>query len=137
MAKHSGLLQVMRGNWYDTGWRVSEGELTSDGTTATSKKDQVVRGAFDALLTHGLGNLSYDHVAEKSGMSRQLVRHYFPDQDALMVDVCNYLASLYQEPLIAAASSLEGPQRISMFLDFYFDLLSDMPKPRDDQAYTR
>lgn len=109
--------------------------LASDETDFGSKKEQVVRGAFNALMTHGLGNLSYNHVAHESGISRQLIRHYFPDQDSLMLAVCDHLAGLYQQPLIATASALEGPQRLSVFLDFYFDLLSDTPKPRDDQVY--
>lgn len=102
---------------------------------APDRRAQAIQGAFDALMTHGLGELSFDLVASKSGMSRQLVRHYFPDHEALMLAVCEYLARLYSEPLIAAASALDGPERITVFLDFYFDLLSDKPKPRDDQVY--
>lgn len=100
-----------------------------------SRKDQAVQGAIEALASYGLGSLSFDHVAEKSGMSRQLIRHYFPDQEVLMVAVCDRLAQLYRDPLIAIASSLDGPGRISAFLDFYFDLLADRPKPRDDRVY--
>ncbi|MEQ8780488.1 MAG: TetR/AcrR family transcriptional regulator [Roseibium album] len=99
------------------------------------RRAQAVQGAFDALKSHGLGELSFDLVASKSGMSRQLVRHYFPDHEALMIAVCDHLARLYSEPLIAAASALDGPERTTVFLDFYFDLLSDNPKPRDDQVY--
>lgn len=86
-------------------------------------------------MKHGLGNLSLDHVASQAGMSRQLLRYHFPDQDDLMIAVCDYLAQLYREPLIEIASTREGPERINIFLDFYFDLLADKPKPRDDQAY--
>ena len=100
-----------------------------------NRKDQAIRGAFEALKEYGLGKLSFEHVAEKSGMSRQLVRHHFPDQDSLMLAVCDYLAQLYREPLIATASALDGSRRITAFLDFYFDLLADTPKPRDDQVY--
>lgn len=110
-------------------------KLTSSTDKSSNRKAQAIRGAFEALKSYGLGNLSFDHVAEKAGMSRQLIRHYFPDQDSLMLAVCDYLAELYREPLIATASALDGPKRISTFLDFYFNLLSDTPKPRDDQVY--
>ncbi len=99
------------------------------------RKEALTIGAFRALMENGLGGLSFNHVAEHSGMSRQLVRHYFADQDSLMIAVCDYLAELYRGPLIEAASSLSGPERLSTFLDFYFDLLDGVPKPRDDQAY--
>ena len=109
--------------------------MTSPEDRVSNRREQAVRGAFEALKIHGLGNLSYDHVAEHSGMSRQLIRHYFPDQESLMLAVCEFLAQLYREPLIATASALDGPERITAFLDFYFDLLSGTPKPRDDQVY--
>lgn len=99
------------------------------------RKAQIVQGAFDALMKHGLPDLSYDQVAEEAGLSRQLVRYHFPDHEALMVAVCDYLAQLYREALIASAGQLEGPQRVEMFLDFYFDLLENARKPKDDQVY--
>lgn len=99
------------------------------------RKDQIVRGAFAALMRCGLGDLSYDLVAEEAGLSRQLVRYHFPDDEALMVAVCDHLAGLYRGGLIASAGHLAGTARVEMFLDFYFDLLEANPKPRDDQAY--
>lgn len=68
-------------------------------------------------------------------MSRQLVRHYFPDHETLMLAVCDHLAQVYRDLLVNKARSLEGPSRIATFLDFYFDLLADAPKPRDDRVY--
>lgn len=99
------------------------------------RKAQVVRGAYDALKEGGVGKLSFDLIAKHTGMSRQLVRYHFPDPDDLMIAVCDFLAQFYSEALISAASSLTGPKRISVFLDFYFDLLEGTPKPRDDQVY--
>lgn len=102
---------------------------------AKDRKEQIVRGAFDALMKNGLPDLSYDLVAEEAGLSRQLVRYHFPDHESLMVAICDYLAQLYRDALITSAGSLKGPERVEMFLDFYFDLLGNAPKPRDDQVY--
>ena len=99
------------------------------------RKAQIVGGAFEALKKNGLADLSYDLVAEEAGLSRQLVRYHFPSNEDLMIAVCDYLAGLYRQALISSAGQLQGPQRVEMFLDFYFDLLETMPKPRDDQAY--
>lgn len=101
----------------------------------TDRKATIIRGAFDALSRNGLPDLSYDLVAEAAGVSRQLVRYYFPDREALMMAVCDHLAQTYREALIETAGKLEGPRRIEAFLDFYFDLLDETPKPRDDQVY--
>ncbi len=106
-----------------------------DEQQTADRKAQAVKGAFLALKKHGLGDISFDLIADETGMSRQLLRYHFPDHDALMVSVCDYLAQLYRDSMIAAASALEGPKRIETFLDFYFDLLEGTPKPRDDQAY--
>lgn len=99
-------------------------------------KSQIVLGAFRALREDGLPALSYDRIAEEAGLSRQLIRYHFKSPDALMVAVCDHLAGLYRDRLIANAKSLEGPSRIEMFLDFYFGLLDgDGAKPEDDQVY--
>ncbi len=103
--------------------------------SGSNRKEQIIKGAFDALMTRGLPDLSYDLIAEEAGLSRQLVRYHYPNPEKLMISICDYLAALYRDALITSAGALEGPQRVEMFLDFYFDLLSETPKPRDDQVY--
>ncbi|MGP6086679.1 TetR/AcrR family transcriptional regulator [Antarctobacter jejuensis] len=88
-----------------------------------------------ALQKHGLPPISYDLIAAETGLSRQLVRYHYPDADDLMVAVCDRLAAVYRQLLVTNAARLEGPGRLEMFLDFYFDLLDGTPKPRDDRVY--
>jgi len=102
---------------------------------ADDKRNAIVRAAFDVLQQQGLQALSFSVVAERSGLSRQLVRYYYPDLDALMVGVCDYLADLYRTSLINGVSGLDRANRLDFFLDFYFDLLDSPRKPRDDKAY--
>ena len=70
-------------------------------------------------------------------MSRQLIRHYFPDPVELMVAVCDRLAAAYRDCLMKGILNAQSPTRLKTFLDFYFDFLSDrdLEKPRDDSAY--
>lgn len=107
--------------------------VKNDG--ADLRREQIVKGAFNALRKHGLPDLSNDMVAAEAGVSRQLVRYHFPSHEGLMLEVCDYLAQLYRDALVSTAGTLDGPARVDMFLDFYFDLLDGTPKPRDDQAY--
>jgi len=107
----------------------------SEETVRSSPREVILSGAFDALMRHGLPMLSYDRIAEAAGLSRQVVRYHFPDPEDLMVGLCDKLAATYTDALITNAVTLEGPSRIEMFLDFYFDMLSDVPKPRDDAVY--
>lgn len=52
-----------------------------------------------------------------------------------MLEVCDALAAVYREHLIAETSDKVGPDRINTFFDFYFDLIDGTAKPRDDQVY--
>ena len=101
-----------------------------------STKKQIIEGAFGALLSDGLPNLSYDRIAQAAGTSRQLVRYHFRDPDALMVSVCDRLAAAYRETILAgAAKATPDGERLSMLLDFLFDMAEGRDKPRDEQVY--
>lgn len=104
-------------------------------SSGTDRRQQIIRGAFDALQQNGLPHLSYDAIAESAGLTRQLVRYHYPNPENLMLDVCDMLAALYREALITTAGQLEGPARVDAFLDFYFDMLDGKSKPRDDKVY--
>lgn len=103
--------------------------------SGTDRRQQIVKGAFDALQARGLPHLSYDVIAEHAGLTRQLIRYHYPEPDALMLDLCDMMAAVYRDVLIETAGSLQGPARVDAFLDFYFDLLDGTLKPRDDKVY--
>lgn len=104
-------------------------------TTPASTADEIRNGAFAVLLSEGLPYLSYDRIAQEAGVTRQLVRYHFPDPETLMLDVCEHLAALYRDILINSMSQKSGADRLTVFFDFYFDLLEGTAKPRDDQVY--
>ena len=104
-------------------------------SSAHDPKQKIVNAAFRALCQNGLPPLSYDVIAKEANLSRQVVRYHFKTPDDLMVALCDMMASVYREGMIAGVIQSKGPDRLNLFLDFYFDLLPDMPKPRDDQAY--
>jgi len=104
---------------------------------ADYRRSEIVEAAISTLVKHGLSNLSYDLVAEEAGTSRQLIRHYYPTADQLMIEVCDYLANAYHEVLGIAIAEFDQTQRLNLFLDFFFDLLKDprLQKPDDNQYY--
>lgn len=101
------------------------------------RKPEIVEAAYNAILKNGLPLISYDLIAQEADMSRQLIRHYFPDPVELMVAVCDRLAAAYRDCLMKGILNAQSPTRLKTFLDFYFDFLSDrdLEKPRDDTAY--
>src|SRR5690606_5768779 len=76
-------------------------------------------------------------IARKSDMSRQLIRHYFPNPEELMVAVCDALAAAYRDLLMQGILAADTTERLPMFLDFYFGFLSGkgLAKPADDAVY--
>jgi len=101
------------------------------------RRPEIVKGAIAALAKNGLSMLSYDLIAEEAEMSRQLIRHYFPDTELLMLAVCDELATAYRDALSRGIVATGSTGRLDTFLDFYFDLLAGNgpTKPQDDAAY--
>ncbi|MGY9047205.1 MAG: TetR family transcriptional regulator, partial [Rhodobacterales bacterium] len=66
---------------------------------ADIRRPAIVQAAIRTIGKHGLPTPSYDLIAQEAEMSRQLVRHYFPNPEELMVSVCDGLAAAYEEAL--------------------------------------
>lgn len=79
--------------------------------------------------------LSYGEIAHEADVSRQLIRYYFSEPEDLMLALCDHLASLYRDGLVNGVLQVQPENRLQFFFDFYFDLLGDARKPRDDQVY--
>lgn len=89
--------------------------------TQKNPKDQIVEGAIAHLDAKGPPFASYAHIAEASDVSRQLTRYYFPEPDALMLDVCDTLYEAYRQALAQGAQLYDGVDKLQFILDFYFE----------------
>jgi len=103
--------------------------------TPDDRATAILNGAFDLLMAEGLPHVSYKRVADAAGVTRQLVRYYFPESDDLMLALCDKIAAVYREALIQGMMERASGDRMTLFLDFYFDLLEAPRKPRDDRVY--
>lgn len=102
---------------------------------APGKKAQILLAAAELLTRRGLQALSFESVAKEAGLSRQLVRYYFDDLDALVVALCDYFGNAYRETLIHGIVEIGKVERLDFFLDFFFDLLPEFPMPDHLEAY--
>ena len=100
-----------------------------------SKKTQILKAATRVLRIQGLQALSFEAVANEAGLSRQLVRYYYPDLDLLMVDLCDHLQKVYQDVLVAGIVEVAEVERLGFFLDFFFGLAKGHPMPDNLEAY--
>ncbi len=104
---------------------------------SVTRRPEIVDGLRRVLMAQGLVLPSNDVIAQEASMSRQLIRHYFPEQRDMALALCRSLASGYQELLTEGVSQSGSISRLSGFLDFYFGIAAEgwPDKPRDDQAY--
>ncbi len=104
---------------------------------ADIRKNEIVDALYKAVEADGIRMPGYDKIACHGSMSRQLVRHYFPDSEDMAVALCDALASAYRDCLMKGIIAADGNLRLNVFLDFYFDFLSKkgLPKPADDVVY--
>jgi AcrR family transcriptional regulator len=99
------------------------------------KKIQILGAATRLLRTKGLQAFSFDAVANEAGLSRQLVRYYYPSLDDLIVNLCDYLALGYQEALAAGIVNTGQVKRLDFFLDYFFGASDDHPMPDNLEVY--
>jgi len=100
-----------------------------------AQRQLVVEAAANLLREQGPPPLSNKSIADRCGLSRQLVKYYFDEPDELVCKVCDHLADAYRVALANGVEELDGLSRLQFIFDFYFDLVEDNPKPRDDQSY--
>ena len=99
------------------------------------KRAQILHAATTLLRDRGLQSLSFENVAQEAGLSRQLVRYYFPDLDRLIADLCDHLAGAYRDILVAGIVKVAQVERLEFFLDFFFGLSDDYPMPANLEVY--
>ena len=101
------------------------------------RRSEIVQALLDAVQSDGVSLPSYDLIARKGDMSRQLVRHYYRDPEQMAVDLCEHLAETYRDHIMRGIIHADPSDRLRVFLDFYFDLLANkgLSKPADDTIY--
>lgn len=109
--------------------------MTLDQSDSPDKKTRILQAATALIRTNGLQALSFEAVAAEAGLSRQLVRYYYPDLDTLIVALCDHLGNGYRELLVAGIVQVGQVQRLRFFLDFFFDLADGHPMPDDLEVY--
>ncbi|EAQ01900.1 hypothetical protein OB2597_00745 [Pseudooceanicola batsensis HTCC2597] len=108
--------------------------MTTPGQTP-SKKVLILRAATEVIRDHGIQAISFERIAHQSGLSRQLIRYYFADLDALIVELSDFLANGYRQIIVSGIVDLGQVERLKFFLDFFFDLADDHPMPDNLEAY--
>lgn len=104
---------------------------------AEFRRPEIVAAMRRVLEKSGLSMPSNDEIAVEAGMSRQLIRHYFPKPEDMPVELAKALVLEYTSLLSQGVVYAGTVSRLDIFLDFYFcQTPSDGPqKPADDSVY--
>ena len=112
------------------------GEKALDALDQTSdKKTLILTAATSLLKERGVQALSFENVAETAGLSRQLVRYYYSDLEAMIVELCDHLGNAYRATLVSGILEIGKVERLKFFLDFFFDLADGHPMPDNLEVY--
>ncbi|OLT52051.1 TetR family transcriptional regulator [Corynebacterium sp. CNJ-954] len=74
----------------------------------TSKKDVILRAAVGIIESDGLDAVTYESLADASGMSKSGLIYHFPSRHELMLGVHRFLAGQWEEELESAAGGAAG-----------------------------
>ncbi len=101
------------------------------------RRPEIIEALQKSLLEDGISLPSYDRIAKHGEMSRQLIRHYFSDEEEMVLKLCEILEHEYRDSLVKSAIAATDGNRLQIFVDFLFDLLRDrgLPKPDDNRIY--
>lgn len=68
-----------------------------------SKKEEILNAAVDLIERENLEAVSYEALAEASGMSKSGIVYHFPSRDEIMRSLHQYLADQWEQELERAA----------------------------------
>lgn len=75
----------------------------------TSKKEMILRTAIDYIGEYGLETLSYDSLAEATGLSKSGLIYHFPSRHALLLGMHELLADDWDKELRDITRDPEDP----------------------------
>lgn len=65
----------------------------------SDRREQILEAALEVMAVHGFKGASIDAVAERAGLTRQGVLHYFPSKKRLLLELLSFREELARENL--------------------------------------
>jgi AcrR family transcriptional regulator len=72
------------------------------------RRDEILRAALQAFREHGFHRTTLDHIAERLGVRKTALYHYFPDKDAIL-HACHVDSLAQLERISVEAHGLAAP----------------------------
>lgn len=95
------------------------------------ERTQEILSAFKrCILRDGLQGSTLERVAEEAGLSRQLVRHFVGNRDAMIVALAQSMADDFERLFEEIQAAVGRRKRVATLLDMFF--AAPDPRDRDD-----
>ena len=85
------------------------GRATGTDPRVAASRERVLATTLELLTESGLGGLTIEDVAKRSGVAKTTIYRHWPDRSALIIDACSQMTDGDEEP--PDTGSLEGDVR--------------------------
>lgn len=95
-------------------------------------KQRCLNAAVGILSSSGFSHLKYESIAQEAGVTRPLVKKYFPDKNRLIMEAAASVRKGYQEQIIAEMKERYGQptEQLKIYIQ------KNLSLPRENRAAT-
>lgn len=79
----------------------------------TDRREEILVAALEVFAERGFRRASMDAVAERAGLTRQGVLHYFPSKQRLLIGILQFREDLNREHLAAGHADKDWPSQFA------------------------
>ncbi len=84
----------------------------------TARREEIIEAAVEVFAERGYRGASFDAVAERAGLTRQGVLHYFPSKKKLLMAVLRFREELSRDYLAADHAEEDFPTQLAEAMAF-------------------
>ncbi len=88
---------------------------------AEARKKEILKGFYAVIAEEGLEGASMAKVASRVGIHPSLIVHYFTNKEEMVVELVDYMLSIYEENYLPRLREIEDPEeRLRETIDAIF-----------------
>jgi AcrR family transcriptional regulator len=84
----------------------------------TARREAILEAAVEVFVERGFRGASFDEVAERAGLTRQGVLHYFPSKTKLLMGLLRYREERHRDHLADGHADEDLPSMLAEVLAF-------------------
>jgi AcrR family transcriptional regulator len=82
----------------------------------TARREAILKAAVEVFAERGYRGASFDEVAERAGLTRQGVLHYFPSKTKLLMGILRFREEMHRDHLADGHADDDLPEKLAEVL---------------------